>query len=528
MRWVRMLVVAAALVPGSARAAAPTFDKLGARALMIVGKNAARVIVSSTRAEAYRLYDPPRGPPTLANPPKDTDVVAGYHVLGKAQSLDDLTREGFRDVLLSADSYENHDEPPSVRSAGHTRLCGGFRPGVAVRFWDPNDPHLHADALLCFNCSEVEFVPSKAEVRPAHKKGETAYYNRDYFDPARTALLRLAAATFPEDPALARLLTVELDKSSSDTSFVTNFRPRSQLLLLARGDSSYGDRKAQTAMLRQEMADKDLLAMAARAFGARRGEWSQSDRATEIVLGAVRTIPAPALSAGLEMIAGDQVALAGAAEMYGRGALAALPLEAQRVWLPRLVEAAVAQSPRATFCLLFPPLAGLPGGAGLSLVRRAARGELPTALRPWHLDPSPAARACALMALATADAASAREAAARWSPDVPIAATAVRAVRYRLGDDRALEASLLTSPSKAILNFVLAGIRARPTRAALDLLVAKGLLDESGSRSREGEETFAAVTGFSFSALADAPDEARARAAQTWWAEHAGTWQPPR
>lgn len=87
-------------------------------------------------------------------------------------------------VLLAVDSY----------SPGY-KLCG-FRPGIALRFWKATTA---ADAVLCFDCNELEFRSANGRVLGSKMP----------FDPSREQLARLVRESRASDERFRNLRPAE-------------------------------------------------------------------------------------------------------------------------------------------------------------------------------------------------------------------------------------------------------------------------------------------------------------------------------
>jgi uncharacterized protein YbaR (Trm112 family) len=101
-------------------------------------------------------------------------------------------------------------EPSSVSCEGKgpcgegtIKLCGGFDPGVVVRFHGPHGGMV--DALLCFNCDDIGAVPRPSNRMPLERQSRYVVPRKvDTADMERGALLLLGLAdrAFPGDPDL--------------------------------------------------------------------------------------------------------------------------------------------------------------------------------------------------------------------------------------------------------------------------------------------------------------------------------------
>jgi hypothetical protein len=378
-------------------------DDLGQRVRKLLGDKVADVVVHAERAEISRL----------------DDERPGYPPIGKARPLDVLLFKAFRAAILDSDIYTYRDLPPGL---GTGKGCGAFRPGVAVRFWaEAKGRSAYVDALLCFHCSDIAFVAGSggAQARLDMASGEQR-------------LLRLASAALPEDVQLARLLSERGDYRTREALFVSMFPPRAQAAL-AEVDQGFGASVSdEAARLASSLSGPELVAAAARAFGARQLEWITSDKSHDIVVQAVERVSSADVRAGLKAIASDQVALAGAAELLvARGAFERSLAEPERQrWLPILAEAAVVQMPHARLCSLMTSLRNLPANGGRPLLMRIAKGQLSAAPKRWSRTriEQPSARGCALVSLAHVDPSFARDEARAWAPADPLDQAAVRIV----------------------------------------------------------------------------------------------------
>jgi hypothetical protein len=471
-----------------------------------LGARAADAIDGAERVEIARV-----GPRRLDAPPAKAAApnVGGFPLVGAFQPLGAEFLEGFRHALLERKSYAF-----PAPGSGSTPLCGGFQPGVALRFW-PKGKGRPVEVLLCFNCSELATVAG-AGAGPL---------TTVLFEPGRLELLRLVGAALPDVSELSTMLAAEQADRARELMFDSMFPP-DVLLAFERVSSSRGDGiEAAVAQLRRHATGKALFVLASRALGVKGNDLHSLDDATKTLYAAVRSLaPADAI-AGLEAIRGDQAALAGAAELLARSGVAReLPEPTRVVWVPILLEAFLARNANGQ-CALIWMAANRVGKPLVPLLVRILRGQV--ALASWtsrrYRPEEPSNAACALMALAATDEDAAHVGLATWRPATPIDALAARAARVRLGDEGVLDGGLFTARSRTIFAVTLDGIVAHPSRRGMDVLVESGL---SGALDVGVPVTsvFEALTGAKLAKQVryeDGVAELRA-----WWAAHREAWGP--
>ena len=493
----------------------------------IVGDRLVEGLLRATRGEVLRLAERHGEMPAPASSSRSADAIAGYPVVGKPRLLDEAVFDDLRRALLKSDTYTFHDLPPHT---GIAKGCGGFRPGVAVRFFsEVNGKPTRVDVLLCFHCNDAAIF----EEGP-----ETSVHPHDV-DAGELTLLRLASAALPDDAELADLLTQRLQRRARERLFISMFPAWVQvtmspeqgpngLELEPAGHKRNARSKKEVKRIGKTSSSPAFFATASRAFATLSTTWDESDLATDVALAAVNELDTEDVVAGLKLIANDQVALAGAAELYGRHALLRnLAREEQEVWLPTLAEAAVVQSPFASFCPLLAAVGNLPGGKGLSLITRLSKGDLREAVRPWvGFSDRASARACALLTLAGIDATAARAAARAWSPSDPVDKAAKRAALFVTGDEGALDARVLGVESNEVAKSVLDPLRERPTRRGLDLFVRVATTTPTTLGLLRVETLLTDLVGAKLGDTENATHEQRATALREWWASHADAWRP--
>jgi hypothetical protein len=470
-----------------------------------LGGRAVDVIDAAERVEIARVEPQRLAAPGAADAPAN---AGGFPLVGEFEGLGADFLEGFQRVLLDRKTYEF----PPPRSA-IIPLCGGFQPGVALRFW-PKGKGRPALVLLCFHCWELATVSGSAAGPGA----------RVLFQPGRLELLRLAGAALPELRELATMLAAEQGDRARELAFEAMFPPD----VLAAFDHVALDPNdgavAAAAALRRHASGKALFVLAARALGVKGNDMHSGDRPTAALYAAVRALGPAEVAAGLEAIRGDQVALAGATELLANsGVVAALPEAVRIAWVPSLLEAFLAQN-ASWHCPLIRRAANRAGRALVPLLVRVLRGQAALAAWPSRAfrPPEPSDAGCALMALAAADEDAARVGLATWRPASPLDTLAARAARARLGDDGALDGTLLATRSPTILAVTLDAIVAHPSRRVLDVLA--GNLDAGSGAGADGERVFRALTGARIR-NGDGADEAAA-ALRAWWTAHRDGWRP--
>jgi hypothetical protein len=525
-RW-SFAVVAFALLGRPAQAGQPTLDDVGPRVRGILGDAVVQGLLRARRAEAIPLEEMRTGginPPPPEAPGKP-GTIHGYRPAGKARPLDTVLLDQFRTALLDSDTYSLYDLPPNT---GTSKMCGGFRPGVAIRFWgDVRGRPVPVDALLCFNCGDVVVVEGEG-TPPTFPHDASA---------GEGTLLRLASAALPDEAELAARLEERLNDRARELLFRSMFPARTQVAMTPTSgrvefERPFADHHkylaAEATRLRKSVEGPSLFATVARAFAALQAAWSNDS--TTLAALAVSQLPARDVEAGWKRIQGDQLALAGVAELDERRALDRnVPSATRQAWLPITAEAAITQSPHVALCPLMARVAALPAAAGRSLLGRVARGEIEAAPRGRRGFPERAsARGCALLALTKVDATLAATQARAWSPVDPVDQAAKRVVLYLTGDTAALDGNILGVASNAVADGVFEPLRAHPTRATLDLvvgLVAAQPTDYGVSRVQRLLEDVASAK---FPLKLEASPEQRAATLKEWWTAHAAAWTPPK
>jgi hypothetical protein len=469
---------------------------LGARAVDVID-GAERVEIA--RVEPKRLETPGAkdGPPN----------VGGFPLVGGFKPLEASFLEGFQHTLLERKTYSF----PPPRSA-IIPLCGGFQPGVALRFWRKGKP---VEVLLCFNCSELATVSGAG----------AGSLTKVLFEPGRFELLRLVGAALPDPAELSTALAAEQVDRARELMFDSMFPPDVLLAFERVGSGRAEATEAAVAQLRQHVSGKALFVLASRALGVKGNDLHSLDGATRALYAAVRPLAPGETTAGLEAIRGDRVALAGAAELLARSGVAReLPEPTRAVWVPILLEAFLARNANGK-CALILMAANRVGKPLVPLLVRILRGQV--ALASWmsrsFRPDEPSDAACALMALAGTDPDAAHVGLATWRPATPLDMLAVRAARVRLGDDGALDGALFATRSPTVVAVTLDGVVAHPSRRWLDVLAATGL-DAATGAGADGERVFEALTG----AKRPTPGDYEAGVAElrAWWAAHREAWQP--
>jgi hypothetical protein len=112
----------------------------------------------------------------------------------------------------------SHCETPPC-GEGTIKLCGGFDPGVVVRFHDSR--RRVVDVLLCFNCMDLGAVRRPSNHMPLERQSKYVLpRNVDTADmtPGAVRLLRLVDRAFPGDPELRQALRRAEDQEKADSA----------------------------------------------------------------------------------------------------------------------------------------------------------------------------------------------------------------------------------------------------------------------------------------------------------------------
>lgn len=496
-------------------------EDLGPRVRALLGDELAGTILRASHAEAYELEGLTAQNYRADHSPSLPGTISGYRAVGKPRALDEMLLAGLQSLLLDSHTYTQLDLPSGV---GASMGCALFNPGVAIRIWVQREGNpTYLDALICFYCSEIVFVP----------RGATKAPGQHFIHPGARGLLRLANAALPDAIKLQERLLIDQDRESRGALFRSMFPARAQIAMTARTDFfRYPARPegesyvaAEGERLAKSLPGPVLLARAARAFGLLDHPEFDDDM-VGIALDATKRISKADVLAGLDLVADDQVALAGLVEIVASDGII-LPDDAATAWWPRFAEAAVAATPHAPFCRLFSRLAELPGGRGLPLIRRVAKGELRAAerrtMRPGD-DPA-TARGCALLVLVRAEPALASSEARRWSPTDPADRQARSAALYLTGDDTVLDGELLAFESGDIVQPVLDAILAQPRREQLDGIVRALVAMPSHVGVSRVETLLEHVGGNKFQ-WSEKNLEQRVEAVRAFWATRPADWRP--
>jgi hypothetical protein len=473
-----------------------------------LGARTVKVLVAADRAEIVRV-----DPAQIARPAgaKSPPNVGGYPMVGQPRALSSALLEDFRDVLLDRTT---HDIPPPNVYSG--KLCGPIKPGVALRFWAKADTARRAplEILLCFFCDDLLVV------------GQSGYAQS--MTPGALALLRLSAAALPDVAELEEMLARGSQESARERLFDSLFPADIQLAM--RGDSMGGEKEWQTdasaVQLRARFPPPELVRLIARALALKDGNSFLLDRRTQVVVGAVRGLTDAQLLAGLQAIRGDQLALAGASELFRHGLGDRLPPEVRAEWLPLLTEAALVQEGNAPRCSLALSL-GSYGAKGVTLLLKLRRAEIVfprTTAAAWTHRDDPSPSACALLALVRADPTKAADELRNWHPGEPLDIAVARIVGAALGEGDVADAGLFKTESTMVALATLEVYRTHPTVAGVDVLVGEAIGHRYGLVRERAAKVFTALTGFDLGAT---PEDDRPSQAQTWWKAHRDTWRPP-
>ena len=210
--------------------------------------------------------------------------------------------------------------PDLARQRYGNKLCGGFQPGVALRFVSGTE---EATVLLCFACGDIKVV------------GKSNFE----FDMggARTELLRLSSHAFPDDEALSSLLRERTERATRQERFEATVGPVVLPLLLPptfieatvalrSRDLKTGrlTSRASTAAIEQERASALLVALEAPALarlilkglGVQDLDWDESDFAARVLVAAATELGPRRMTSVFRELEGDADAAAGAARLF--------------------------------------------------------------------------------------------------------------------------------------------------------------------------------------------------------------------
>ncbi len=438
--------------------------------------------------------------------------VGPYRTVGSERRLAPELVTQFTQALLDPDSYEQ-----SSLSGRVIKLCA-FQPAVAIRFWPKPGakPRRPVEVLLCFQCQDL------ATVSGAELHGGAS------FSPAATRLLALSAGALPEFTELADELAERQRREAGELLFASLFPPELQVRFTPLFDPRLPREQEQEAdgtLLRQRIPERELVPRVTRALGLKNDSWIGGSRGTDAVFRAVGQLSDAQLVARLEALRGDPVALAGAGELLIRGLPERLtPAQRMRLLQPT-IEPLLSWDLAAPRCALVNTVAGW-REQGVPLLLKIFRDEIPMA-RPFRRgDREPSVETCALVALLRLDRKRAVEEMRAWHPTAPLDVAVARTMRAQLGEGDAADPALFKTRSPYVAIAALEAYRARPSVAAIDVLVAHGLADESEFQVRErAAAVFTAVTGFTPDLAAD--EDKRVAAIRAWWTDHRAGWRPP-
>lgn len=265
--------------------------------------------------------------------------IEGNLVTREVGALSPALAQKFRAALSHADL---------ARVSSGTKLCGGFQPGVALKFIDGEKT---ATVMLCFACRDI-------------KVEGTGHYPFD-MGGAEPELLRLSVEAFPGDEQLSALLRERLDTKARREKFQASMPP-AVFALLAPKDFfasmvSLRPRDISTGQLlhpeiAQPAADDppalvlkaaapEILAQAIlRALGLQDLDWESIDHAANVLIESARRLGGTRWLAALRQLPEDPAAAAGAARLL---LWEGLPVEAEDLngLMGRIVAAAAARQP---------------------------------------------------------------------------------------------------------------------------------------------------------------------------------------
>ena len=292
------------------------------------------------------------------------------------------------------------------------------------------------------------------------------------------------------------------------------------------------DASDQTAgeRLAAAVGDGRTLAVASfRALGGRPSTWSSAEPEVRKVLAAVRAADPAEFLAATQDVAGDRVALLGAARVFFREGAAERVAEPDRDRLAALLgQVALTDGVHDNKPLTLRRLATLNGPAARALLRDVAAGragrEIDRAAQPTE---EPGVRAGAALALARAgDREIAGELArlAKTAPAAPDVAAAEVGLAL-LGDPEALKQEHFELASGVIGFAALDAIERFKGAHGLDVLVAGALDHPWAAVSNEAVLTFQRVTGQDFTARRPGAQERYcAPEVRAWWAANGATF----
>jgi hypothetical protein len=143
-------------------------------------------LIQSGQLEAFRVHSAHPLDERPA-PPKNAPKVGGYAVLSGPVSVPKAVKDALVTQLLDRTSDD----------VGGNKFCGGFRPGVALRF-KGTVPSESVAVLLCFACADLMVVHEG-------KSGARSEARIVNMSTSERELLKLVRLLFPNDADLREL-----------------------------------------------------------------------------------------------------------------------------------------------------------------------------------------------------------------------------------------------------------------------------------------------------------------------------------
>ena len=164
-------------------------DEIATDVRALFGDRGVRAIADATFVEVARLQR------TRAS----RTYSIGHAYVVRPELGQELARQ-----ILDPHTYPVRDPSPCEKGPcgeGTIKLCGGFDPGVVVRFHGPRGGMV--DALLCFNCDDLGAVPRPSNRTPLERQSKYVVprnVDKADMEPGALDLLRLVDPRRPRPP----------------------------------------------------------------------------------------------------------------------------------------------------------------------------------------------------------------------------------------------------------------------------------------------------------------------------------------
>jgi hypothetical protein len=267
------------------------------------GPQALKRLSSAKTVELFRVR--PHEDEEEKPPPPRGQVIGGYAVTQVRGAVPAERVAALVELLRARSTYG---------SFSTYKLCGGFHPGIALRFTDEAGA---TDVLLCFQCMDVGWVRSTP--KNARALGQNDLDPSPWklavadMDPGHAQLLDAVLALLPDDD-LKKIRDDERAERAEDDAFWSLFSPDAGAVI-QRG-LGFHDVEGLGPALAREIPATDLLPTCFKALGRGRMPWTQSLSREEAVFQAAETASVAQFEASLKEAFKDPVMERGAARVY--------------------------------------------------------------------------------------------------------------------------------------------------------------------------------------------------------------------